>query len=561
MVQRPVSAVAVVCLLFILLYLVPLGLRPLLIPDEARYAQIPREMIRNHTWLIPQFADMPYYEKPSGGYWTEIAAQKILGESNFTIRLPYALAAAVTLLLTWLIARRFRDDEPDGRFHGLPLYSVLTLMVTGEFFIISTTAVLDGVFTACVTAEFVFFYLAWSEKKSPGISFLWLFLCGLAVGCAFLIKGFLAFALPGLGIAAFLLWERDYRSFLTKPWVPFLASLLVIVPWGLATAEAAPDFWHYFVVVEHYQRFFREVSSQHPEPFFYFIPVILGGAMPFTLFCVPLFLGGRELPWKHSSLLKYSAAWIILPFLFLSLSTGKLATYILPLFPPVALIAALCMLGAQGKENALKYFNITVKFTAGILAVGLIGFLITNFAFHPVYGTGQMPLLGFTVLCVILFLAILLRAIREKTMKDKYLTLVIAMFFLMPAWQAGLPEIVMNQKAPEVFLKESVAKIPPNAILMTRDQFLGILLWTTGRNDLRLFYKTGEFEYGLNHSPDKEKRFVSVEKFKEMLDNPASRDYRPVAVYVTAGHEKRYNTLPQFRQTISNGEISLMLFE
>ena len=97
MVQRPVSAVAVVCLLFILLYLVPLGLRPLLIPDEARYAQIPREMIRNHTWLIPQFADMPYYEKPSGGYWTEIAAQKILGESNFTVRLPYALAAAGTL--------------------------------------------------------------------------------------------------------------------------------------------------------------------------------------------------------------------------------------------------------------------------------------------------------------------------------------------------------------------------------------------------------------------------------------------------------------------------------
>ena len=198
--------------------------------------------------------------------------------------------------------------------------------------------------------------------------------------------------------------------------------------------------------------------------------------MPFTLFCVPLFLGGRELPWKHSSLLKYCAAWIILPFLFLSLSKGKLATYILPLFPPVAIIAALCMLGAQGKENALKYFNITVKFTAGILAVGLIGFLITNFAFHPVYGTGQIPLLGFTVLCVILFLAILLRAIREKTMKDKYLTLVIAMFFLMPAWQAGLPEIVMNQKAPEAFLKESVAKIPPNAILMTRDQFLGILL-------------------------------------------------------------------------------------
>ena len=561
MVHRPSAAAVAVCLLFVLLYLVPLGLRPLLIPDEARYAQIPREMIQNHTWLAPQFADMPYYEKPSGGYWPEIAAQKILGESNFTIRLPYALAAAATLFLTWLIARRFRDDKPDGRFRGLPLYSVLTLMVMGEFFIISTTAVLDGVFTACVTAEFVFFYLAWSEKKSPGISFLWQLLCGLAVGCAFIIKGFLAFALPGLGIAAFLLWERDYRSFLTKPWIPFLTSLLVIIPWGLATAEAAPDFWHYFVVVEHWQRFFREVSSQHPEPFFYFIPVILGGAMPFTLFCVPLFSGGRELPWKQNSLLKYCATWIILPFLFLSLSKGKLATYILPLFPPVAIIAALCMLGAQGKENALKYFDITVKITVGILAVGLAGFLITNFAIHPVYGPDQMPLLGFTVLCVVLFLVILLRAVREKTIKDKYLALVIAMFFLMPAWQAGLPEIVMNQKAPEAFLKESVAKIPPNAILMTRDQFLGILLWTTGRNDLHLFYKTGEFEYGLNRSPDKEKRFVSVEKFKEMLDNPASRDHRPVAVYVTAGHEKRYNTLPQFRQTISNGEISLMLFE
>ncbi len=561
MVLRPVSAAAVVCLLFILLYLVPLGLRPLLIPDEARYAQIPREMLRNHTWLAPQFADMPYYEKPSGGYWPEIAAQKLLGENNFLIRLPYALAAAVTLLLTWLIARRFQSGDPGGRFRELPLYSVLTLMTMGEFFLISTTAVLDGLFTAWITAEFVFFYLAWDEKKSPGKSLLLLFLCGIAAGCAFITKGFLAFVLPGLGVTAFLLWERDYRSILAKPWIPLLASLLVIVPWGLATAGAAPDFWRHFIVIEHCQRFFLEVSSQHPEPFFYFIPVILLGALPFTLFFMPLFSGGRELPWKHHPLLKYCTTWILLPFLFLSLSRGKLATYILPLFPPAAILAALCMLGAQGKESALRSFDLTVKITAGVLAVGLVGFLVTNSAICPVYGTGQTFLLGTAVLCVILFLAVLLRALRKRTMKEKYLALVTAMFFLMPIWQTGLPESVMNRKAPEIFLKESLAEIPPDAVIMTRDQFLGILLWITGRDDLLLFYKTGEFEYGLNHSPDKDARFVSAERFKEMLDNPASRNCRPIALYVPAEQEKRYNTLPQFRKAVSNGEISLMLFE
>ena len=119
---RPAWFGGLIAVIFVAVYLLPLGNRPLLIPDEARYSQIPREMISSGNYFAPTFAGMPYYEKPSGGYYPEILAQKILGESNFTTRIPYVVAAAISLLLTYLLATRSRDDR-----EHLPYLAVMML--------------------------------------------------------------------------------------------------------------------------------------------------------------------------------------------------------------------------------------------------------------------------------------------------------------------------------------------------------------------------------------------------------------------------------------------------
>jgi len=63
------SAHAAIVVLFVLVYIAPLGVRPLVIPDETRYAEIPREMIVSGDWVVPRLNGLRYFEKPVLGYW------------------------------------------------------------------------------------------------------------------------------------------------------------------------------------------------------------------------------------------------------------------------------------------------------------------------------------------------------------------------------------------------------------------------------------------------------------------------------------------------------------
>jgi len=88
-------------LAYLVIYILPLGVRPVMIPDEARYAEIPREMITTGNWVSPHLNGLRYFEKPVLGYWLTGISMQLFGDNAFAMRLPSALSAGQPVCLHW----------------------------------------------------------------------------------------------------------------------------------------------------------------------------------------------------------------------------------------------------------------------------------------------------------------------------------------------------------------------------------------------------------------------------------------------------------------------------
>ncbi|MBN2594292.1 MAG: phospholipid carrier-dependent glycosyltransferase [Sedimentisphaerales bacterium] len=228
---------AVIFVLFFLSYILPLGMRPMVIPDETRYAEISHEMLNTGDWIVRKLDGLRYFEKPVLGHWLNAASQYLFGQDAFAVRLPSALAVGFSALAVFLLAYRFTGGYPAG-----PL-AAATFLTSLEVFAIGTFCVLDSVFSQFITATMVTFYFAWEEKASRK-KYAFLALSGMFCGLAFLTKGFLAFVLPAMVILPFAIWEHRAKELPAFCWMPLTTAVLVALPWTVAIYFRENDFWH-----------------------------------------------------------------------------------------------------------------------------------------------------------------------------------------------------------------------------------------------------------------------------------------------------------------------------
>ncbi|WP_232304727.1 phospholipid carrier-dependent glycosyltransferase [Agarivorans gilvus] len=225
-------------LFFILLYLLPLGLRDLWSPDELRYAEISREMVASGDWIVPRFNDLRYFEKPVMGYWMNALSQLVFGETNFAVRAASAFSALGAAFCLWMLLARFAS-RPTAWLSCAIYLSMF--MVSG----IGTYSVLDSMLNLWLTASFTAFYFAIRSDSSRHRAKYYA-LAGIYCGCAVLTKGFLALALPVLVVLPYMLWTKQLTVILKWGWWVMLLALLTCLPWALAIHAAEPDYWHYF---------------------------------------------------------------------------------------------------------------------------------------------------------------------------------------------------------------------------------------------------------------------------------------------------------------------------
>lgn len=358
-------AVAALILFFSLLVFLELPGSRLIDPDEARYAEIPREMLATGDFVTPHLDGVHYFEKPPLLYWANAASIAVLGHNAFAARLPTRLAALGTVLV--LIVALEGSALP-----GWGLWAALIFLSSPLAFVLARYNIIDGLLTFAMTLSFFALrrFLLRRERGERATGAL--AVLGIGVALATLAKGLIGIVFPGL---VFLLWIgivgrwRRLGELLLSP-APVL-FLLIAAPWFLLVERANPGFAYIFFIREHIERFATPEASR-PGPIYYFVLAFIGGFLPWTL------LFGRALArargaWRER--LKgredwlFFALWFFVILVFFSLSHSKLLPYILPAFPAAAALTARAVLeGPQDVRRPLmaNAILVTVLVLGGI---------------------------------------------------------------------------------------------------------------------------------------------------------------------------------------------------
>jgi 4-amino-4-deoxy-L-arabinose transferase len=532
--------------LFLVAYLLPLGVRPLANPDEVRYGEIAREMIASGDWVSPSLNGVRYFEKPILGHWLNAASFELFGMNAFSLRLPSALAAGLSALLIYWLAVSFATRRAALLASGI----FLTIF---EVFGVGTFAVLDTYLALFLTAALAFYYRA-HKSVSSRQKLAFQIACGIACGGAFLTKGFLGLVIPVIVVGPFLLWERRWRAILTDAWIPILAAAAVALPWSVLIHLREPDFWHYFVFVEHIQRFMGEGDAvQHSAPWWYFITALPLVTIPWTPFVWRAWKGIRSEP-AHRDFVRYLLFWALLPLAFFSASSGKLMTYILPCFAPISILLAVG-LAAETRNDGLSVSRWPAATIAALFSLGFLLLIAvqTSILGEPIYGQDE-SLASLSMLGALAAGAIVsLLAVRWNTAVRQPVLAGLAVVPLFLALSYSLPASLIDEKAPSEFI-ESQGPFGPDAILVADSSLFNALAWTLRRDDVYVF-GLSEVAYGMSYQ-ESQYRELDIAGLLELLDRNVGR--QELVLFTKEERERLFaDALPGYGTRAQFGELVL----
>jgi 4-amino-4-deoxy-L-arabinose transferase-like glycosyltransferase len=293
-------------------------------PDEARYAEIAREMLQSGNLLVPHLNYVAYIEKPPLLYWMTTLSFWIFGVSEFAARLPVALSAIAGILATYFFALR-----AFGRRHAI-LAGVI-LATTPLYALMAQVLTTDMTLTALVTIATFSLYLHWNEGGR------WCWIAYVAMGLAVMTKGPVGAALPILSMLAWLALNHELRGAIAQfRAIPgLLLTILIAAPWFVAMTIRLPGFADFYFIGEHLRRVF-ETDYSHSEAFYFYVPVLAVGLLPWSLL-VPFLTWRAAARNPARSYCLVAATVTVVAF---SCASAKLIPYILPAVPPLAVLIA-----------------------------------------------------------------------------------------------------------------------------------------------------------------------------------------------------------------------------
>lgn len=390
-------------LLLAVIWLGVLGLRDLVPTDEGRYAEIPREMVASGDWVTPRLDGFKYFEKPPLQYWATALSYECFGIGQWQARLwtgltgLFAIAfTAFTGCLLW--GRRV------GLYAGAVLASCVYWVAMGH---INT---LDMGVSACLGGSLLSFLLAQREGASARAQRGWMLACWAFMGLSLLSKGLIGLAFPGMTLVLYTLWARDWGLWRRLHIVPGLLVLLAVaLPWHVLAQLRNPEFFHFYFIYQQFDRFATPDLSR-PGPWYYFLPIVLLGIMPWLPSLAPALAqaGRRSLraaPAESPASLRARRVllvWAAFILVFFSASHSKLPSYVLPMFPALALLLGEYLARARQRSLGWQFgcwAVLSVVAAAGFTQLWRAGDAVTPAALYQRYGwwleiTAALGLLG-----------------------------------------------------------------------------------------------------------------------------------------------------------------------
>lgn len=349
--------VAYVALLGVI-WFASIGIRSLISPDEGRYATLSLGMLQSGDWITPRLNGLLYFEKPVLQYWLGALAFKLFGISEFSARLWPATAGFLTVLATGFTASRLWGRE--AGLVALAICASMTWILGNSFYL-----TLDAGLTLWLTLALCAMLLAHRDHLGAGARRNWVLLAWAAMALAVLTKGLVGVLIPGATLVLLCLWQRDWAWWRGMHWLwGTLLFLAIAAPWFVAVSSRNPAFAEFFFVHEHFARFLSTVHRREGA-WWYYVPLLLAGTMPWTFLLAALVVKRRpaaplDTQWRVLVL------WSGFVFVFFSLSGSKLPSYILPMFPALALLAGMRL--RELSPNAMRW-HLLVPVVIWVLAV------------------------------------------------------------------------------------------------------------------------------------------------------------------------------------------------
>ncbi len=463
------------------LFFFHLGTYGLWEPDEARYSEIAREMLASHNFLVPHLNYVPYIEKPPLLYWLTTLAMSVLGVNELAARFVNAFAALCGVAATCFFTARTFDRRR-------AMLAGAVLSTSAIYAVMAQVLTTDMLLTATMTVALYAFYLHWRDGGR------WCWVLYVAMGLAALTKGPVGVAIPMLVGTIFLWREGDLPDAIGRfHLLPgLIVTAAIAAPWFITITIREPGFFDFYVIGEHFRRFFDK-SYSHDQPLYYYLPIIAGGLLPWT-FVVP-FIQWRRLTPNPARRFCYIASGTIL--ILFSLSSAKLVPYILPAVPPIAIVIAdgVATLTERGRTRRLTAIGPLLAI-GGIVAIG-VAIHAADFRapyptlVRPALEAGGAILVTGGIVCGVIFWT------RRSALGLAMLTITAAAMLVAVSYGRLQAEPYRSYAA----LAREIERRAPDARLVCYPRYVQSLPFYTRRRVILVGGKT-ELTFGSEHDPD-----------------------------------------------------------
>lgn len=355
-------------------WFVTLDYRDLIRPDEGRYAEIAREMLVTGDWMTPRLNGFKYFEKPALQYWATAAAFSAFGVHEWTARLWAALTG-----LTGIFMVGFTGARLYGRAAGLYAAAISASCVLYVFVGHLNTLDMGLSFFLCMSV--CAFVIAQQDAQSDRGRRAWMLLAWASAALAVLSKGLIGILLPGGALLLYILLQRDWGRLRQLHLLSGAALFIAIsAPWFILVSLANAEFFRFFFIHEHFERFLTKTHGRY-QPAWYFIPILLGSMVPWTLTMIPALARSWRAEATRFQPARFLLIWCAFTFAFFSASGSKLPPYILPMIPALALLMGRYLSTAGGRALIWQ-----------VLPIGALGIAIMLWApYGAQQGSDELP--------------------------------------------------------------------------------------------------------------------------------------------------------------------------